>query len=169
MKRVICKWKVREEQERKRQTMVNGRDGRRGYKLKSSIEKHKHGWERDGEWEREINYKSSQSWKKIFVFIILFIPWLFPPVTTNLFIHWNTLLSRIYQLSPPQTQLVSLSQPLSSTSMCYQTLLRPLVAHHQHPMPLRKPCQSQAFKRSLTGASEDRQLPFALPLIGGWN
>lgn len=120
--------------------------------------------------KKQLNDKSSQSSKKYCCALSLLIR----VYLYNLFIHRNTLIfPGIYQLSPPQSRSVSVSQPLSSTSLCYHARLPLLLApsqppflfsstllHHQHPVPLREPCQSQAYKRGLTWASEDSQLPF---------
>lgn len=75
-----------------------------------------------------------------------------------------------YQLLPPQSQSVSVSQPLSSTSACYRappgffvapsplrsfitppphTTTTTTITTAKHPMPLREPCQSQAYKKGV--------------------
>lgn len=118
--------------------------------------------------------KSSQRIKRCSpVSIISFNPCVFPPLTTNLLIHWNRLLFPvIYQLSPSQTQSVSVSQPLSSTSALLLSSSSSLPAHHvastppppyQHPAPLGEPCQSQAYKRGLDVGLGGQPAPLCTP------
>lgn len=112
----------------------------------------------------------------------LFNPFFVTPLTTTLLLHSNTLLfPGIYQLSPPQSQSVSVSQPLSSTSMRYHAPLRLLGAPSPPPCfntstpstttstqrPSGNHVNPKPIRGGLTGASEDSRLPFAPLLSGG--
>ncbi|KAK2851050.1 hypothetical protein Q5P01_007326 [Channa striata] len=65
----------------------------------------------------------------------------------------------------------SLSESASLINRCYSSSLPahhvapspPPPQRHQHPMPLGKPCQSQAYKKGLDGCLEGQSAPLCSP------
>lgn len=135
--------------------------------------------------EKQLNDKSQYKRKNIslmpsFLLIhVSFLLWLAASSSTET----HSLFPGIYQLSPAESQSVSVSQPLPSTSMCYHAPLSLLVtlsppccfitSNPPTTTSTRRPSGNRVnpkpIRGGLTWATEDSQFPFAPLLSGGWN